>query len=483
MIVIKDLRCKEQLLRVLFVMFLSFLILCIPAEAAERGANENVLLTSTTLFIDNEQQVTSGYITNLRFYQGSVETDNTQVEYVFNQNTTENVLSLISRDSKNNVRVRVNVSDSSGNLWMRRAIDGSGFNGIKNSWDQQIKSEETLYLLTYWLNTAWPKDGEEHVFSIQVGTKYDSNEDGSITFIDEFETFETYNFTISSIPGLDTISLKDAENNELELTPAFENGGKNREFSVSVAGKTIKLSVSFTEGATLTIGEKSYTNALTDEEISLDGFIGKGNMATIPLKLVDAYGKENTYTLNIKVIVPFAERKPVVEAANDKKTGKIKLTIEPVDDAVSYKVFVADKADGEYTLAKEITETTYTYSGKAGTKYFFKVQAVNEAGETSAESDAINKVQLPTQVTSLKATSKKGQVTLKWKKVNGAKQYFIYMSKNGKTGWKKVGTTTKNTFVYKKGKTGQKLYFKVQALTANNKKGEFSKVVSIKVKK
>ena len=109
--------------------------------------------------------------------------------------------------------------------------------------------------------------------------------------------------------------------------------------------------------------------------------------------------------------------------------------------------------------------------------------AVNKDGEESKESDPVNKFQLPAQVTSLKATSKKGQVTLKWKKVTGAKKYVIYMSKNGKTGWKKVGTAKTNKFVYKKGTVGKKIYFKVQALTSNNKKGEFSKVVSIKVKK
>ena len=179
----------------------------------------------------------------------------------------------------------------------------------------------------------------------------------------------------------------------------------------------------------------------------------------------------------------FGTLKPVVKAAVDKKTGKIKLTIEPVEGAVRYKIYVATAADGEYALAAEVTEPTYNYSGKAGTKYFFKVVAVNEAGAESAESDAVSKVQLPAQVTSLKATSKKGQVTLKWKKVTGAKKYFIYMSKNGKSGWKKVGTATKNTFVYKKGKVGQKIYFKVQALTANGKKGEFSNVVSVKLKK
>ncbi len=441
------------------------------------------VLPFSVLADDSPAPAINGYVTNIRFYQGSTETDNTLVNYTFNQNTTANNLTLITRDSKNNVRLRLNVTDASGSLWMRRAIDGTGYNQDKPTWDQQIKTEETLYLLTNWLNNKWPTDGQDHVFSIQVGRKYDSNGDGSITLLDEFETSDTYTFKITSIPGLDTLEIKDAEGASLELLPAFENGGKQRIFETTVTGSAIKLSVSFTAGATMTIGDKSYTAALTDEEIALDGFIGKGPVASIPMKLVDAYGKENTYTLKINIFVSFAERKPVVTAENAKKTGEIKLTIKPVDDAVKYKIFVAEKADGEYKLAAETDKTEYTYKGKAGTTYFFKVQAVNGTGETSAESAVINKIQLPAQVTSLKATSKKGQVTLKWKKVTGAKKYAIYMSKNGKSGWKKVGTATKNTFVYKKGKVGKKLYFKVQALTANGKKGEFSKVVSIKVKK
>ena len=179
----------------------------------------------------------------------------------------------------------------------------------------------------------------------------------------------------------------------------------------------------------------------------------------------------------------FAARKPAVKAEGDKKTGKIKLTITPVPGAVKYRILVAEKAEGPFTLAAETEEETWTFEGKAGTRYFFKVVAVNGSGVESAESAVVSIVRLPGQVTGLKATSKKKQVTLKWKKVTGAKKYFVYMSKNGKSGWKKVGTTTKTTYVYKKGTVGKKLYFKVQAVTANGKKGEFSKVVSVKVKK
>jgi hypothetical protein len=203
--------------------------------------------------------------------------------------------------------------------------------------------------------------------------------------------------------------------------------------------------------------------------------------------LVSISDTGNEPLLNARIICSdtdvFPEEKPVVTAVVDKKTGKIKLTITAVNGAKSYKIFVSEQPNGTYKEAATVTGTTYTYSGTPGKTYYFKVQAVNDKGELSGESNIVSKVQLPAQVTGLKATSKKKQVTLKWKKVTGAKKYFIYMSKNGKSGWKKVGTTTKTTYVYKKGTVGKKLYFRVQAVTANGKKGEFSKVVSVKVKK
>ena len=179
----------------------------------------------------------------------------------------------------------------------------------------------------------------------------------------------------------------------------------------------------------------------------------------------------------------FAALKPEVKTANA-KNGKIELTITPVAGAVKYKIFVSDKADGTYKEAATVTDVKYTYNGTPGQQYFFKVVAVNAAGVESAESAVVSQFRLPAQVTSLKVKSKKKkEVTLTWKKVTGAKKYVIYMSKNGKTGWKKIGTVKTNKFTYKKAPAGKKMYFRVQAIIANGKKGEFSKAVSVKVKK
>ena len=181
---------------------------------------------------------------------------------------------------------------------------------------------------------------------------------------------------------------------------------------------------------------------------------------------------------------PFDQMKTTVEAANT-KNGAIKLTWTAMNGAVKYKVLMAEKQDGQYQEIASVTGTAYTYSkGTIGKTYYFKVVGVNAEGAESAKSKPVSLPRLPAQVTGLKAKStKKKQVTLTWKKVNEAKKYFIYMSANGKTGWKKIGTATTNKFTYKKAPAGKKMYFRVQAITANGKKGEFSKAVSVKVKK
>jgi fibronectin type 3 domain-containing protein len=199
---------------------------------------------------------------------------------------------------------------------------------------------------------------------------------------------------------------------------------------------------------------------------------GKGKVANYA-KLVEAEKKLEGLKMG----------KTTVKASN-LKAGTIKLTWTAITGAVKYRVYVATSKTGEYTLAGTVTGTTFTYTkGTVGNTYFFKVVGVNADGYESQDSNIVSLAKLPGQVKSLKAKSKKKkQVTLTWKKVTGAKKYIIYMSKNGKSGWKKVGTSKKTTFTYKKGKSGKKLYFKVQAVSASGKKGEFSAVKKCKVK-
>lgn len=89
------------------------------------------------------------------------------------------------------------------------------------------------------------------------------------------------------------------------------------------------------------------------------------------------------------------------------------------------------------------------------------------------------------KISSLK-NSKKGQVTVKYNKVNNAKQYVIYRAdkKNGE--FKKIGTSKKTSYTDKKAKKGKTYYYKVVATGTNKAKANMevtSSVKKIKVKK
>lgn len=89
-------------------------------------------------------------------------------------------------------------------------------------------------------------------------------------------------------------------------------------------------------------------------------------------------------------------------------------------------------------------------------------------------------------VAGLKATAKKRQAQVTWKKVTGVKGYQIYYSSSNKFKKKKQLFVKKNKVSLKKLKAGKTYFIKVRAYTANgNKKtyGKWSKVLKIKCKK
>ncbi len=75
---------------------------------------------------------------------------------------------------------------------------------------------------------------------------------------------------------------------------------------------------------------------------------------------------------------------PVVKIGNSASSGKPMLTWNAVSGATSYKVYRATSQNGTYSLLGTVTATAYTNTGaKAGTTYYYKVKAVNSAGESA----------------------------------------------------------------------------------------------------
>ena len=74
-------------------------------------------------------------------------------------------------------------------------------------------------------------------------------------------------------------------------------------------------------------------------------------------------------------------------------SSSIIVTWNSVSGADSYKVYRATSSNGNYSVLSNVYSTSYTdYSVSAGTTYYYKVSAVNNAGESSMSSYASAKI-------------------------------------------------------------------------------------------
>ena len=139
-----------------------------------------------------------------------------------------------------------------------------------------------------------------------------------------------------------------------------------------------------------------------------------------------------------------------------KNTAKgIKITWKKVKGAKKYRVYRGKK---KLTATKK---TTYTdKKAKAGKTYKYTVKAV-KGKKVSKKSKAAKVVRLTKPVIT-SAGSVAAGAKVEWKKVKGAKKYYVY------SGSTKVATTTKLNYTYTKVVSGKTYSFKVKAVNGKS---------------
>ena len=171
---------------------------------------------------------------------------------------------------------------------------------------------------------------------------------------------------------------------------------------------------------------------------------------------------------------------PVVKIGNSATSGKPVLTWNAVSGATSYKVYRATSQNGTYSLLGTVTTTSYTNTGaKAGTTYWYKVKAVNSAGESAYSNVVSGKTTVTTLTMGHSATSGKPQLT--WKAVSGAASYKVYRATTKNGAYSVINTTKDLTYTNTGAALGTTYYYKVEALNAAGKSMGFSAVVEGKV--
>ena len=171
---------------------------------------------------------------------------------------------------------------------------------------------------------------------------------------------------------------------------------------------------------------------------------------------------------------------PVVKIGHSAASGKPMLTWNAVSGATSYKVYRATSQNGTYSLLGTVTATSYTNTGaKAGVTYYYKVKAVNSAGESAYSNIVSGRATVTTLTMGHSASSGKPQLT--WKAVSGAASYKVYRATAKNGAYTVINTTKALTYTNVGAALGTTYYYKVEALNAAGKSLGFSDVVEGKV--
>ncbi len=148
-------------------------------------------------------------------------------------------------------------------------------------------------------------------------------------------------------------------------------------------------------------------------------------------------------------------------------SGKINVSWNEIEGAVSYKVYRSTSSSGTYSLLDTVEDLSYNDdSAVAGTTYYYKVIAV---AEKSAANSAYSSVKYRTcdlarPVVTLSNVSSTGKIQAAWEAIDGAIGYEVYRSTSSNGTYTLLGTTEELSYVDNTAKAGSSYYYRVLAL-------------------
>ncbi len=158
--------------------------------------------------------------------------------------------------------------------------------------------------------------------------------------------------------------------------------------------------------------------------------------------------------------------------------GGVKITWSASKGAKKYRIY-RKESGGEWVLVTKVSssKTTYTDKGaKNGVKTYYAVRAENGNSLSTYSSKSFTYFASPV----VTVENKTSAITVTWKKISGAKSYYVYRKGPGESSWKKVGTVTKNIYTDKNVKNGKIYKYTVKAYNGKIFSGYNSSGWSIK---
>ncbi len=163
---------------------------------------------------------------------------------------------------------------------------------------------------------------------------------------------------------------------------------------------------------------------------------------------------------------------PQLQLRNAAATGKPVLQWDGIEGAVGYQLYRAEKKAGPYSKIADTVECSISdLDTTAGTRYYYKVRAVDGKGFVSAFSQVQSRLCDLPQPTGIQVgnDAATGKNKISWDAAEGAQKYQVWYSTTGKTGSFKILMVTKNlSHIHKGAEAGKLYYYKVCAAHTNS---------------
>ena len=162
---------------------------------------------------------------------------------------------------------------------------------------------------------------------------------------------------------------------------------------------------------------------------------------------------------------------PAGVTATAQSISSIRVSWNPVPGATSYKVYYGTNSSSITILASStVTGTSYTHTGlEANTTYYFRVVAVNGAGDSDSSSSVSAKTQInvPTGVSATAQSA--SSISVSWNPLSGATSYKVYYATGSSSGTKILaGTVTTTSYTHTGLQAGTTYYYFVVAVSGSD---------------
>lgn len=190
-----------------------------------------------------------------------------------------------------------------------------------------------------------------------------------------------------------------------------------------------------------------------------DTAVKSGTVYEYAIRAISNDGTFESLLSNIKEVI-YLSKVETVKVANI--AGGVKVTWSKVSGAKNYIVYRRLDNGTWETLAK-VNSATTTYTDKkavSNKNYYYTVRAEADGYRSAYQNYKIYYLAAP-QITKFDSQIGKG-ITIKWGKVAGATQYYVYR-KTSNSNWKKIGTTDNLLYLDKNVKLGTTYTYTIRA--------------------